>query len=179
MSTNENNRNYNGNETVKAAENRFRHEQREFRKRHAHKNSKYPCIKPIRESRMTFDIKPWYKYQTANGGTDIKDTICVCDDCGEIMDMSQFSATELQEAIFKLRSMLDQIKILCNLNDEEYELLVRDGFGSIDNMTQFADYYSKMIADLGNNKKGNGGGHNRSSKGGFGINKAMFNTRNY
>lgn len=52
-----------------------------------------------------------------------EDTV-VCKECGEIFEMTAFKAEEVDEAVAMLKSMLNQIKVLANLNDEEYKEIV-------------------------------------------------------
>ena len=48
----------------------------------------------------------------------------VCKECGDIFEMTAYQADEIENAVSLLKSALNQIKVLANLNEEEFNDIV-------------------------------------------------------
>lgn len=81
---------------------------------HDHKRKDGTCLEPVSETNKY--VKDPSKY-----GPDA----VICRDCGEIFNMRQYSAKEIEDGVMMFKSMLNQIKYLAQLNDAEYEDIVK------------------------------------------------------
>lgn len=162
-----------------AAMNRLAKETENYRREHNHRNGKYMAVKDIDsgESMRRVDNKSFYKNEDGSS----KGTIVVCDDCGAVFDTELFKPDKLEESLFIQESVLHQMKMLFKFDDDEYETIVHDCFDAIETLRAANRFYNNAVKDLKeNNGKKNGSGGNRgNSKGGIGINRSMFNTKNF
>lgn len=101
----------------------------------------------------------------------------ICTDCGEIVSFRTFTPSEIEFSISTIRSMGNQLKVLGNLSDTEYEQIVdimniTDGFNAA-----FVPFYNHSMKKLlGNNQK-NKNNNNGSRKGRMGkaVTSQSFN----
>lgn len=181
MEFNKNNQNNTSNARAEynAAMNRLAKETENYRREHEHRNGKFMTVKDIDsgESMRRVDNKPYYKNED---GTP-KGTIVVCEDCGAVFDTELFKPDKLEEILFIQESVLHQMKMLFKFDADEYEIITNDCFNAIETLRAANRFYNNAVRDLkdNNSRKNNGGGSRNTSKGGIGINRSMFNTKNF
>ena len=133
-----------------------------------HKDSRGSFLIPLSE----FDgfIKDRNKYD---------DYDMICTDCGEIVSFRTFTPSEISFAVGTIRSMANQLKVLGNLTETEYEQIVdimniTDGFNSA-----FVPFYNhsmkKLIGGKGKNNSNNNGP--RKGKMGKAVTSQSFNRK--
>ena len=89
----------------------------------------------------------------------------ICTDCGEIVNFRKFTPAEVEFSISTIRSMANQLKVLANLTDTEYEQIVdimniTDGFNAA-----FVPFYNHSMKKLLGNNNRNRNNNNGPKKG--------------
>ena len=104
----------------------------------------------------------------------------VCDVCGTVYDTAYLTPDKINEAQFILRSMIEQMKLMFQFTDVEYEQLTTEPYEALDTLSTFAHFYNNAMKDLKEtNSRKNNGNNNGASKGNIGISRSMFNTKNF
>ena len=161
-----------------AAMNRLAKETENYRREHEHRNGKFMTVKDIDDSMRNVNLKSYQK----DGKGNAKGTIVVCDDCGAVFDTELFTPDKLEESLFIQESVLHQMKMLFKFDADEYNTIVHDCFDAIETLRAANRFYNNAVKDLKDNnvrKNNNGGGSKNTAKGGIGINRSMFNTKNF
>lgn len=101
----------------------------------------------------------------------------ICTDCGEIVSFRTYTDSEVDFAVSTIRSMANQLKVLANLSDTEYEQIVdimniTDGFNSA-----FVPFYKHSMKKLlgNNNQKKNNNNGPRKGRMGKAVTSSSFN----
>lgn len=130
-----------------------------------------------RECEHHSDREYWVKaYNNKNfrrGDNQYPDTTLQCEECGKIFDGDSFSKDTTSESIWVVESMLEQIKVMGNLNEDQLDEIVAmsEAIDTIKNMeTYYHDLDKKSDRD-NRNKKRNNGNHKSS----IGVTQSMFN----
>lgn len=114
---------------------------KEYQFSHDHKNKHGACLESVHQTKQ-------YIKDKGKLGPDA----VICKECGEIFEMTAYTESEVEAGIMMFKSMLNQIKVLANLQDEEYADIV--------SVLEFVDtklggtlapYYLNMIKRLGDN----------------------------
>ena len=103
-------------------------------------------------------------------------TVVACTNCEEYFESSSYTAAELDGGLFMFHSIIEQIKIQAELNDEDVAT-IDDCYEAIDKLENLSRYYNDMVKKLTNdNGRKN---RNTNSKGSIGVNAGMFGSRNF
>lgn len=133
---------------------------KEHQFRHDHKNKNGACLESVHSTNQ-------YIKDKGKLGPDA----VICKECGEIFDMTAYKEHEVEAGIMMFKSMLNQIKVLGNLADDEYEDIV--------SVLEFVDtklggtlapYYLSMIKRLSNGDKRRNDSTQKGRIGGLGGN---------
>lgn len=102
------------------------------------------------------------------------DSVYICSQCGEILDIATYSRQEVEDVFFKLHSMLAQIQVLAGakLESDDAEELASaiDRADYLENL--MGSFYTDMVESLTNKDKN--GKKQGSSKGGIGVTSGMM-----
>ena len=152
---------------ISELERKLRVQKHEYRYQHDHKDPKGPTITPVKDASGYIANRHLYS-----------DTTVICEECGEIFDMQSKSEDDFAEAVFTIKSMVNQMKILTNFNSDNGDA-VRESLAVIlkfiDNIEMnFGPSYFKMIKQFsGGNKNKNKNGNQRQ-KGHMGVSSSSF-----
>ena len=82
------------------------------------------------------------------------DDVVYCKDCGATFELAEYTKEDFDRSAFQMRSAFEQMKTLVNLNDEEYDEIVKI-IGVIENLRKVGwRYYDRcMLSKFGGNKK--------------------------
>lgn len=102
----------------------------------------------------------------------LSETTAYCTRCGAIFEAESYNPDEITGGIYMYNSMLHQIKLNAQLNDDDWDM-IDQGFSALDTLARIGVYYNNMVEKLssGGNKKGG----KRNTKGHLGISSDMFN----
>lgn len=152
-----NRNNQNPSETIRVKkrelQNAIRYSQREC----DHKNKTGPRLVNVHSSENNVYIKDKNKLSP--------DTV-ICKECGEIFEMTAYRTEEIEDAVKTLSSMLNQIKVLANLSDQEFMEIV-ELIKLVDDKISgsLVPYYDGMIKRLsGNDKRRNNNDGNQKGR---------------
>lgn len=109
------------------------------------------------------------------------ENVVICKECHDIFDLTTFTAEEIEDAVSTLKSMINQIKVVTNMDDAEYADIVK--------LLEFMDdkidgvlvpYYITMIKRLGSdgrrkNNESSSKGRIGGLGGSMGVNSRSFN----
>ena len=137
-----------------------------------HKNKMGPRLVNVHDPDNDFYIKDKHK---------LSDTTVVCKECHEIFEMVAYDPEEIDKAVRTLSSMLNQIKVLANLSDNEYSDVV-EMIELVDDKINGAlvPYYLGMLKKLnGNDKRRNNNDNNQKGRvgnisGSMGVSSRSF-----
>lgn len=104
------------------------------------------------------------------------DSTVICKQCYDLMDVKSYTEKDQKMMLFQLRSMANQIKLMDNLSDADFDKVVM--------ILEFADelehgffpYYNNVVNQLGENKKAKNNKGTRT-KGHMGPGINQFATR--
>ena len=110
-----------------------------------HKNRTGPCLINVHDDNNHQYIKDRAKLSA--------DAV-ICKECGDIFEMTAYQADEIESAVSLLKSALNQIKVLANLNEEEFNDIV-ELIAFFDEKIDGAlvPYYMNMIKRLAGDDK--------------------------
>lgn len=163
-------------EELQSARSRLAKADYNYKKECPHKDGKFPANKSISESNRNIEIQPYYR----NKDGSVKEQIVVCDICGTVYNTEYLTPDKINESIFTIRSMIEQMKLMFKFDNNEYEQLTTEPYEALDTLSTFAHFYNNAMRDLKDqNKNRNNGNNNGASKGNIGISRSMFNTKNF
>lgn len=137
------------------------------RKRHGcmHKPSNRGQLIPLKEFKGY--VKNKDKYPESTG---------ICTACHTLFDMGVYETEELDSFLFMALSMIEQVKNLTNMTDDDWEEINRV-YEAYDVYANFITYYSDMLKKLregeGKRKKRNNN-ENEVGNIGFGVTRNMY-----
>lgn len=101
----------------------------------------------------------------------------VCTNCYKIFEMNSFTVNQLDTCMFTLGSMIEQIKVLAALNDEDMED-IESGYTALEHLETLKNFYADIIKKLtsGGNNNNN---RQKSSKGHIGYSARQTNPQIY
>lgn len=107
------------------------------------------------------------------GDESYPDSTFICTECNKIFDGASFTKEETSDAIWVIEGMLEQIKVMGNLDDEQLEETVAmiSALDTIKNMESFYHDLDKKSDRDNRNRRRNGGNHKSS----IGVTQSMFN----
>ena len=137
-----------------------------------HKNKTGPRLVSVHDDANNTYIKDRHKLSA--------DAV-ICKECGEIFEMTAYSAEEIENAVSTLKSALNQIKVLVNLTDEEFKDVV-ELIKLVDDKIEgsLVPYYLGMIKRLSgddrrrNRDNGNQKGRIGNISGNMGVSSRSF-----
>lgn len=80
-----------------------------------HKNKTGPRLVNVHDEANTVYVKDRAK---------MSPDAVICKECGDIFEMTAYQPEEIENAVATLKSALNQIKVLANLNDDEFADIV-------------------------------------------------------
>lgn len=101
----------------------------------------------------------------------LPETTAICTKCSALFESESYSRDETSSGIYMLNSILQQIKMVANLTDEDMNMIM-EGFGALDKLSTIMTYYHNMVDKVAGGDKGNGG--RRNNKGHIGVEAAHF-----
>lgn len=126
-----------------------------------HKNGKGPTIQRYKDKgTITRNTSGW------------SDDAKRCTRCGAIFESTVYTPTQLQDSMRMQYSIIDQIKLLAELDESEQEQILQ-ALESLRIIESVNSYYNEMIKRLGKDR--NKDNRKRGARGGFGVSQNMFN----
>ena len=98
------------------------------------------------------------------------ENVFYCRDCGSVFELTTFSKKDFDRWTFQMRSAFEQMKALINLNDTEYDDIVKI-IGVIEHLREvgWRSYDKFILNQVGDNKKQN----KKSQKGSINISGSL------
>ena len=131
-----------------------------------------------RECEHHSDREYWFKPLNASknfkfGNAQYPESTLHCEECGKNFDGDSFSKERTADALWVMESLLEQLKVMGNLNDDQLEEVV-SMIEALETMKLMEIYYhdldKKSERDTRSKKRG-GSGHKTS----IGVTQSMFN----
>ena len=106
------------------------------------------------------------------------DSTVICPECTDIFETDAYTLKDLNSGIFMYQSMLSQIKLFSELDENDWEA-IDNAYRALDTISSMFTYYNDMVQKLTNGNKNNRNNNNGSSKGGVGVRSSMFGGKRY
>lgn len=130
-----------------------------------HKDAKGPTLENLS------DTKEFVRQRRLYG-----DCAVICKQCKDIFDFRSYSMDDLLKVTTIIRSAANQIKVLDNMSDQDYEKIKSIMEIADELETSFFPYYLNVIKQL-TNGKGNGKKDHGRQKGRLGISSSSFSSK--
>ena len=129
-------------------------------------------------SNIEYWIEPLNKSKHFRSGDDsYPDSTFTCQECNKIFDGASFDKEETSDAIWVIEGMLEQIKLMGNLDDDQLEEIIKiiEAVETIKDMENFYHYLDKKSDHDKRSDNRNRSRNNRNHKSSIGVAQSMFN----
>lgn len=106
------------------------------------------------------------------GDDQYPETTFRCEECGKIFDGDSFTRERTEDAIWVIEGMLEQLKIMGDLNDKQHDEIVAT-IEALETIKQMEIYYHDLYKKSDRNDNKNKSNNNRKSS--IGATRSMFN----